>query len=66
MDSKGTDEGSDVATAVKSTHQNAIGQVALFAGGAGDAGKLSTGGKDGKIVVWDLAEASKLPHIGAF
>lgn len=61
MDSKGTVNAADVATDVKSTHQNAIGDLRLFAGDAGSASKLSTAGKDGKIVIWDMAEVVKMP-----
>lgn len=65
MDTKGTEDASEVSTDVLSTHQNAIGDLQLFAGDAGNASKFSTAGKDGKIVIWDLAEIRKLPTMSS-
>jgi actin related protein 2/3 complex subunit 1A/1B len=65
MDTKGTGDASATATKVKSTHQNAISDIALFAGGASSVAKFSTTGKDGRLVIWDMVEASKLPNIGS-
>lgn len=63
MDSKGTDESSELETSVQSTHQNAINNIYIVRGSVGDVSVFSTAGKDGKVVLWDMAEIAKLPNM---
>lgn len=55
LDSKGSSDAKSTATAVQSTHQNAISEVSIFKGTKSASQVLSTIGVDGIIVLWDLA-----------
>ncbi len=65
MDSKGTTDSSDLETTVASTHQNSINNIAIVSGTVGNVKQFSTSGKDGKIVIWDMAEISAIPGLKA-
>lgn len=60
MDSKGTEESSELVTAVQSTHQNAITSFRTMTGSVGAIKTFSTAGKDGKLVLWDVADIKNI------
>lgn len=57
LDRKGTDDASTTKVTVDSVHQNAIVSVLPFTGEPGAVSKFCTSGIDGKVVLWDVAEA---------
>jgi actin related protein 2/3 complex subunit 1A/1B len=61
LDSKGTEEAADLETAVSTTHQNAINNICIVSGTVGNIKTFSTSGKDGKVVLWDMAEITTMP-----
>lgn len=52
-------------TELNTQHQNTITQVRPFAGDGGNVSKYSTQGIDGKIIVWDVADAASLPSLAS-
>lgn len=58
LDSKGQGLEAAGADEIESTHQNVIGQVAIYAGDRTKATVLSTTGMDGVLVLWDVAKAA--------
>eukprot|EP00049_Salpingoeca_infusionum_P017205 m.352137 g.352137 ORF g.352137 m.352137 type:complete len:377 (+) comp16448_c0_seq1:157-1287(+) len=58
MDSRGTTAESDLAVDLKTVHQNAIGELSIFGGDVANVTDFCTVGVDGKIVVWNVADAS--------